>query len=155
MKPLIVLCVLWCCCLGCQDVQKPVDVQEPRDLNVHVDVVRPIAKLVRAIPATTSRVHTEETITLEFTEVPENLKISVPPPQYEFLRYNAAGFPIPDGAPDQRFYIRFEYNGDTRPRFVISVWDIWGIERDKTYPVRVVVQWTHGYKELNFDVKRK
>ena len=138
MKQPIVLYLLFCFCLGCEDVQKT------DNAPMQVDTAYPVAKLVKSTPATHSSVRIGETITLEFTAVPENLNISVDP-----MRLVLNGIPLKMQS-DRDFHISsLDYNGDKHVSFVVLSRTL---QKGRTYPFLVSVRWTHGHKELEFEV---
>lgn len=150
MKPLIVLCVLWCCYLGCADMETPSDA--PKKGDVHV--VHPIAKFIKAVPEGGTLL-TGETITLHFTEVPEHLKIQARPTRY--TSENPRGYP---------FVLQIlDYNGNTAVTlsFVPNLRSLnalprntpRNLDRDLGENVRISISWKHGYKALDFELYRK
>ena len=150
------ICLL---CLGCHDTQKPVEV------DVEVDVVHPVAQLLRSIPPSGAEVSVEEKITetswtgkrretwtepitLEFTEVPLNLKIDVEISQHSKTKTsfnNHIMFSIES----------FEYNGNKTATFAISGSNYQIGEPVYVYTVLVSVVWSHGYQEHLFDIPIK
>ncbi len=124
--------------IGCEETETPVEVEFTENL----EILQPVAKLIESIPPAGSTVNFGDEITLEFTEVPENLEIS----PHSILHHGQSIFGL-------SFFIReLHYNGNKTPKFkIISNIGDGGLSQ-LVHDIEIRIRWAHGNLLINYSV---